>query len=520
MTSLQQSLTRAIWIGVSLAVVWGNSPALLAAEPTSDRPAAIAIEPTSTSGEREFKFNFRYQPWQDVLDWFAEQADLSLVLESPPPGTFNYHDSRSYTVAEALDVINSVLLTKGFTLVRSGRMLVLVNLEDGIPPNLVTDVPLAELDDHGEYEIIRVTFPVLNMSAEEAAKEVEHLIGPQGAVIVLPQSKRIQVTETGGRLRTIRSVINAVERPDVTGSIREITLKHLSVDDALPYLRQLLAIPDEAFSTPDGQLHIGKDVTGWKLLVHGTPERVARAQEVVRLIDVADAARGVSGAPQLEVYPITLGRSAVGAADFADPDGRRRLNQARGRSGDGPPGGVCPAGPASDDPGHDRTDAARLPAGGRDSALDRRSAGGGALDHQALRRHRQGEARSLGTARRRRHYHAQPVDPRHSGPGEADSRFALSNGRVGRFRRRDEVERTRAAAAALRRGGAFGADADRANLADDAAESDPRRDAVADDPDVPAERRCGKRRARGRATQAAGRSEPVGTVGDRAARSR
>jgi type II secretory pathway component GspD/PulD (secretin) len=306
MSSLQHPLARALWIGAALTVVWGSSPALLAAEPaTADRPAAIAAEPTAGGGEREFKFNFRYQPWQDVLDWFAEQADLSLVLESPPPGTFNYHDSRSYTVAEALDVINSVLLTKGFTLVKSGRMLVLVNLEDGIPPNLVTDVPLAELDDHGEYEIIRVTFPVLNMSAEEAAKEVEHLIGPQGTVIVLPQSKRIQVTETGGRLRAIRSVINAVERPDITGSIREITLKHLSVDDALPYLRQLLAIPDEAFSTPDGQLHIGKDVTGWKLLVHGTPERVARAQEVVRLIDVADAARGVSGAPQLEVYPIS-----------------------------------------------------------------------------------------------------------------------------------------------------------------------------------------------------------------------
>ena len=125
--------------------------------------------------------------------------------------------------AEALDVINSVLLTKGFTLVRSGRMLVLVNLEDGIPPNLVTDVPLDELDKRGEYEIIRVAFPVLNMTAEEAAEEVKPLLGPQGTVIVLPQAKRIQVTETGGRLRTIRSVINAVERPtDAAGGIREI----------------------------------------------------------------------------------------------------------------------------------------------------------------------------------------------------------------------------------------------------------------------------------------------------------
>ena len=101
--------------------------------------------PPTTRTTAKLIFNFRYQPWQDVLDWFAEQSDLSLVLESPPSGTFNYTDRRRYSPAEALDVLNSVLLTKGYTLVRRDRMLVLVNLEDGIPPNLVTDVPLSEL---------------------------------------------------------------------------------------------------------------------------------------------------------------------------------------------------------------------------------------------------------------------------------------------------------------------------------------------------------------------------------------
>ena len=53
---------------------------------------------------------------------------------------------------------------------------------------------------------------------------------------------------------------------------------------------------------------------------------------------------------------------------------------------------------------------------------------------------------------------------------------------------RTKSQRARAAVAAHRRGGPLGAVADRANLADDAAEPDPRRDAGADDPDVPAER--------------------------------
>ena len=43
-------------------------------------------------------------PWADVLQWFAEQAGLSLVMNAPPQGTFNYTDDHEYTPAEAIDL--------------------------------------------------------------------------------------------------------------------------------------------------------------------------------------------------------------------------------------------------------------------------------------------------------------------------------------------------------------------------------------------------------------------------------
>ena len=119
-----------------------NIPRPIGQDACADSRAEKSTETPLPGGDVRVTFNFRFQPWQDVLDWFADQAGLSLLMESPPPGTFNYRDSRSYTPAEALDVLNGVLLTKGYTLVRRERMLVVVNLEDGIPPNLVPDVPL------------------------------------------------------------------------------------------------------------------------------------------------------------------------------------------------------------------------------------------------------------------------------------------------------------------------------------------------------------------------------------------
>ncbi len=86
-------------------------------------PAIVSALPTTP----KVRFQFRNQPWKDVLEWFVREVDLSLV-DGSLPGTFNYSDNREYTPAEAFDVLNEVLLTKGFLLVRHGPMLMLINL--------------------------------------------------------------------------------------------------------------------------------------------------------------------------------------------------------------------------------------------------------------------------------------------------------------------------------------------------------------------------------------------------------
>ncbi len=272
----------------------------------ADPPAPDAASATTLPDDGKLLFNFRYQPWQDVLDWFAEQNDLSLLLESPPSGTFNYTDSKRYTPSEALDILNSVLLTKGYTLVRRERMLVLVNLEDGVPPNLVADVPLSELDERGEYELVRVLFKLRNMTPAVAAEEVQRLVGPQGSVVLLPRAGMIQVTETAGRVRAIREVIQAVEQPaNLDGGVTPFALKYIMSEDALPVLRQMLDIDDDDMSSDDGTLQLAIDSLTGKVLASGTPEKLARLRDVLALIDVPEAAAmsgSVAESLQLEVY--------------------------------------------------------------------------------------------------------------------------------------------------------------------------------------------------------------------------
>jgi len=261
-------------------------------------------------GPVRLRFNFRYQPWEDVLDWFAGQADLSLVYETLPQGTCNYVDGREYTLGEALDVLNSLLLIKGYTLVRRERMLVVVNLEDGVPPILVTTVPVDELDERGEYELVSTVFRLEKVTAEEAQAEIEKLIGPQGSIVVLPKAQQIVVTETAGRLRTIRDALQRIEDPEGLSSLqlRSFPLEFALVEDVLAILRQLFGIPADQNAAPDGSIRFASDPLGMRLIVFGKPSKLDQVAKVLEAIDAPgmgdSETEGVPAALQVEVYNV------------------------------------------------------------------------------------------------------------------------------------------------------------------------------------------------------------------------
>ncbi len=287
-----------------------SGPGLVELPPKPEGPPPKPEGPPPKPGK--LRFNFRYQPWKDVLDWFAGQADLSLVADSVPPGTFNYTDAREYDPAEALDLLNSVLLYKGYTLVRRERMLLLVNVEDlkdGIPQNLVATITPEELDKRGEYELVSVVFQLEKFTPEEVEQEIRKLIGPQMSIVVLPKARQIQVTETAGRLRAIRRAIQSMENPTgATGQVQTYQFKHVDVQQALLLLRQLLDLPVDRNAVADGSVRFAVEPGSQKLLITGRPDAVARVQQMLITIDVADAASPggrLDDVLQLEVYPIT-----------------------------------------------------------------------------------------------------------------------------------------------------------------------------------------------------------------------
>jgi type II secretory pathway component GspD/PulD (secretin) len=289
------------------------------AESVADDEAAaaeVSAPMTDAEGEPILRFNFYFQPWEDVLDWLAEQADLSLQSDLVPEGTLNYRDNRSYSATEAIDLINGILLAKGYTLVRRGRLLSVVDLEDQIPDALVEFVPVEQLDERGRYELVKTVFHLAKIEPADAQQEIESILGPGRAMVVMPKSRQIMVTETAGTLRMIRDILEKAENPPTgsAGKVTEIKLANASAEEVMMIARPLLGLGEGENVGDDISVAIGP--MGTRLFATGSIEALAKLQDVVLSVDVArqqegDLAAAATEQPQLRTHPIQV----------ADPEG-------------------------------------------------------------------------------------------------------------------------------------------------------------------------------------------------------
>ena len=276
---------------------------------------ADATEPDPT-GSADLKFTFRHAPWEEVLEWLAGEAGLSFSPDVVPTGTFNYIDEdRTFTTEQAIDLVNSYLLIKGYTLVRKGKMLLVIDLEDEVDAQLVrdllTETPLSELDRRGDYEITKTRFVLDKVDAAEAEKQINQLLGPVGSIVVMPKAKQIMVTETGGTLRMMREILKTLEQTaaeEESGKLHMYQLSVASADEVLMVARPLLGIPEDGSAAEDGSIRISADPLGRTVFATGTAEKIKLVEQIVKSLDsrsTTDSTTDPAEAPQFMSHPVS-----------------------------------------------------------------------------------------------------------------------------------------------------------------------------------------------------------------------
>jgi type II secretory pathway component GspD/PulD (secretin) len=317
--------------------------AAVAAAEESSRPAIMAesnekLKAVLTSDQQRLfvslfvgktlRFNFRNQKWTDVLAWISKEADLSLVMETPPPGTFTYADSKDYSTIEAIDLLNGWLLTKGFTLVRRERMLMCLNLKGGLPEGTIPRITLAELATRGRYEFVSVLIPLDGRPPEAVLLEVKPLLGSYGNAEPLAQTQQLLVSDTAANLRIIEQIVQKIPIPQKPATppaveppkpvLTVYPIEHANPVQAGEVLKQIIA----------GTVVV--DEKALQISVNAIPTEQDKAKTIIAQLE---SNQGPDKQPKLQLYSVTVSDAdqMLATVKLIAPDGQYRIDAVSGK---------------------------------------------------------------------------------------------------------------------------------------------------------------------------------------------
>ncbi|MDR0327553.1 MAG: hypothetical protein LBI05_04575, partial [Planctomycetaceae bacterium] len=162
---------------------------------------------------KTIRINFRNQLWKDVLQMIADQGKYQLILDAPPPGTFSFSSPETFTIIEALDLLNRNLITRGYTLTRQdNRILQLLNLRYPIPDrSFPTETPEG-LAGRASSEYVSVIFPLERRDREKVIQGIEPLKSEYTRVAKVGGNE-VRVIDTVETLNAVQRVIKSVNNP-------------------------------------------------------------------------------------------------------------------------------------------------------------------------------------------------------------------------------------------------------------------------------------------------------------------
>lgn len=285
-------------------------------ETAPSRPLEEATQSSEKTADGKIRFSFVGQPWSEIIPWFAEQAGFSLQhVERWPEGAFNLQDSEAYSTLEALDQLNRTLagLSEPFTLIRNRKTLLLKRANEPINDDLVEVVDLKDLDSRGAYEIMTVGFDLGELEANQMFAELQALVSPRNRTyfFVTPAANRIQVRETGQRLRNIRDIIVTAQKRVEDSKLRTIQykLKYQDPETFIGLVGGNFGIAAGQSINVDGTFSMRAETLGDRLFVTGNSKTLEEFETLAALIDSdpKDEIENTSiDAPTIVTYPVSI----------------------------------------------------------------------------------------------------------------------------------------------------------------------------------------------------------------------
>lgn len=199
---------------------------------------------TTPADEKGLRMNFRNVPLEMVLDYMSEAAGFAIIAEVDVSGTVSVWNNTPLSKAEAVSLLDSILIEKGYTAVRVGNTLKIVAKSDAHKENIPVRSGANPEEIPQSDRMVTQIIPVRYTGAMDLIQNLEPLLPSEASMTANESSNAIVLTGTENSIRRVAEIIRALDT-SISG-ISQIKVYPLRYSDAT----ELAKIVKDLFETP------------------------------------------------------------------------------------------------------------------------------------------------------------------------------------------------------------------------------------------------------------------------------
>ncbi len=193
-------------------------------------PQTVKPSTSATAEDPQLMLNFQDVPLQSVLEYMSEAAGFIILGDTKVRGDVTILSKQPLNREEAVDLLDTILNEKGYTAIRRGRILKIVEKDKA----LIEDIPVKSGSDPADIPkkdvMVTQIIPIRFGNAGQLIENISELLPDYATISANDGSNAIILTDTQTNIRRIAEIVSALDTS--ISSISEIRVFPLVYADA------------------------------------------------------------------------------------------------------------------------------------------------------------------------------------------------------------------------------------------------------------------------------------------------
>lgn len=229
---------------------------------------------------QDWTVNLKETDIQELIKFVAEATGTTIVVDPKVKGTVKVISSKPVSSAELYDLFLSILDVHGYTAVRSGNVVRVIQAKDARSSPVPVATGNLERNDQYVTQVIRLE----NISAAKLIPVLRPLVPQQAHMAAYAPSNAIIISDLAANIERIRDIIENMDRSAVSQT-EIVNLEYAVAEDIVRMLGELNKTEAKQSGAPEPEVLLVADKRTNSVLVSGDELERARMRKLIKHLD-------------------------------------------------------------------------------------------------------------------------------------------------------------------------------------------------------------------------------------------